>query len=98
MDQKEKTQILGSLLESMKLLDKEDTRLTNLGIHLQSISTIEERLWSNIKLVLGMPAKEVLGVFISDYWFDIAMDFVDGRCSKKVAVTRLLGWEKDFEE
>jgi hypothetical protein len=98
VNQKEKTLMIGSLLESMKVLDREECKLSDVGVHLSSLTVVGNRLWSDIKRVLGMPEKEEIGVWISDYWFDIACDFIDGKCTRKAAVSRLLSWQTDFDD
>lgn len=97
MERKEKARLVGSLLESMKILDREECKLSDVGVHLSSLTIVSERLWFNIKSLLEMPAEE-LGSWCDDYWFDVVLDYLNGRCERKVAVKRLMDWQNDFED
>ncbi|MBP1944640.1 hypothetical protein [Cytobacillus luteolus] len=100
MDQrtKEKCVLIGYLLDSMKEIYYEDAKLRLAGVDIATFGIIESKLWEGIKFIVGMPAKEEEGVFISDYWYDVAYDYVCQKITKEQAIVSLLSWETEFEK
>lgn len=98
MNRQEQVHLVGHFLESLRTLSEEDERFEDMGVHITSFELAERHerhLWDCIKLVIGMPAKEEIGVFVSDHWFGIVCDFIDGSLAKDTTIRKLINWQSE---
>lgn len=93
----EKRVYVGSFLDAMKNISDEEDKLNEVGVYLSSLSEVQDILWENTKLLLGMPLEEKEGVFISDYWLELVSQFEYGELEKKETIDRLINWKIDFD-
>jgi hypothetical protein len=94
----EKACLVGHFLKSLKKVTTEDVQLSNLGVNISSLGAVEDCLWDCIKLVVGMPEHEELGVWISDYWLDLAFEYINETLPKDEAVIRIIDWQNEFDD
>jgi len=94
----EKVNLVGNFLDSIKSISKENNRLNDAGVQIGCFGTIEANLWDCIKLVVGMPEKEEIGVWVSDYWLEFSFKYDEGTISKEEAVNRIINWRSDFKD
>lgn len=94
MDCKEKITILESLLEVFKIIDQEEAKLSDNGVHIDGLGYVGVSVWDTIKSLLDMPEEEKEGVFLSDYWIDIVDEFTKGIRTKEFVVSELIHWKE----
>jgi len=49
-----------------------------------------------IRKLVGMPLKDVLGEFVFDYWFDLLYSVGEGEKTVKEIIPRFIKWEEEF--
>lgn len=93
-----KEEVIGSMLDLMKSCAKEDEKFAGVGLDLDIFRELDTQLWDNIKKVSGMPSSEKVGVWISDYWYELAFDYTKGELSREEVINKIINWETEFEE
>lgn len=89
-----KSVLVGHLLDVMKYADDESRRLEEAGITVGVLDSISNKIWDSIKIAVGMPEEEELGVWISDYWLGLVTKYENGEISKEEAISGLVSWKE----
>lgn len=88
-----KSILVGHLLDVMKYAVDENEKFDEFGVKIQSFSYLEEKVWSSIKLIVGMPEIEMEGIFTSDIWCSFADMYITGEISKREAIEYIISWK-----
>lgn len=91
-----KSLLVGHLLDVIKYAADENEKFERVGVHINTFSYMESKVWESVKCIVGMPEVEVLGVFISDIWSDYAFAYVNGELSKEEAINYIINWNSNF--
>jgi hypothetical protein len=89
--------LLELYVDFQKRVNKFEEQLSPLvTIDLDELGYFGEELLRRVRIELGMPEEDELGVFIFDYWDDLLFKVIDGEATIDDIIYDFVNWNKVF--